>query len=220
MPSRVIAIGDIHGCSRALDRLLEAISPERDDLFVPLGDYVDRGPDSKGVIDCVLELEKISNVQPILGNHEEMMMVVLAQQVGPHDWLRYGGVATLESYGFNGDLAVIPESHRNFLGRCLDYYETERHFFVHGNYLRDVPLAELDPEVLRWRSLAVWMPGPHQNGKVGIVGHTPDKTGEILDVGYLKCIDTYCYGGKWLTGLDVLTGQVWQANQRGELREP
>jgi serine/threonine protein phosphatase 1 len=216
----MIAIGDIHGCSRALDRLLEAIGPRADDVFVPLGDYVDRGPDSKGVINRILELEKSAHVVPILGNHEEMMIVVLGQQVGPHDWLRYGGVATLDSYGFHGDLGVIPESHRDFLGRCQDYYEAERHFFVHGNYLRDVALAELDPEVLRWRSLIYWMPGPHDNGKQAIVGHTPDRSGEILDVGYLKCIDTYCYGGKWLTALDVESGQIWQANQRGELREP
>jgi serine/threonine protein phosphatase 1 len=218
MPSRVIAIGDIHGCCRALTCLLAAIDPGRDDLIVPLGDYVDRGPDSKGVIDRILELETICQVQPILGNHEEMMLAVLARQSGPSDWLRYGGVATLDSYGFDGDMSVIPESHRDFLVRCLDYYETDRHFFVHGNYLPDVPLAELDPEVLRWRSLLVWLPPAHQNGKVALLGHTPDKSGEILDLGYLKCLDTYCYGGKWLTALDVLSGQIWQANERGELR--
>jgi serine/threonine protein phosphatase 1 len=219
MPSRIIAIGDVHGCSRALERLLEAIGPGSDDVFVPLGDYVDRGPDSRGVIERILELETSCTVRPILGNHEEMMRVVLDQHASPADWLRYGGVATLESYGFDGDLRVVPDSHRDFLGRCLDYYETDGHFFVHGNYLNDVPLAELDPEVLRWRSLIVWIPGPHRNGKIAVVGHTPEKSGEILDLGYLKCIDTYCYGGKWLTALDVMSGQVWQANQRGELRE-
>jgi serine/threonine protein phosphatase 1 len=218
MPPRIIAIGDIHGCSRALVRLLEAIDPRSDDLFVPLGDYVDRGPDSKGVIDRILELEQVCEVQPILGNHEEMMRVILAQQASPSGWLRYGGVATLESYGFDGDLSVVPEAHRDFLSRCLDYYETDCHFFVHGNYLHDVPLAELDPEILRWRSLVVWTPPPHQNGKVAVLGHTPEKSGEILDVGYLKCLDTFCYGGKWLTALDVTTGRIWQANQNGAMR--
>ncbi len=219
MPSRIIAIGDIHGCSRALERLLEAVGPQPDDIFVPLGDLVDRGPDSRGVIDRILELERSCTVVPILGNHEEMMRMVLTQHAGPSDWLRYGGVATLESYGFDGDLGVIPDAHRDFLDRCLDYYESDRHFFVHGNYLNDVPLPELDPEVLRWRSLVVWVPGPHQNGKIAVVGHTPEKSGEILDLGYLKCIDTYCFGGKWLTALDVTTGQLWQANQHGELRD-
>ena len=54
MPARMIAIGDIHGCSQALETLLGAIAPTSDDLFVPLGDYVDRGPDSKGVIEMLL----------------------------------------------------------------------------------------------------------------------------------------------------------------------
>jgi serine/threonine protein phosphatase 1 len=50
------------------------------------------------------------------------------------------------------------------------------------------------------------------------VGHTPQKSGEVLDLGYLKCIDTYCHGGGWLTALEVGTGKVWQANLAGEMR--
>lgn len=219
MSSRLIAIGDIHGCARALETLLEAIGPTQDDLFVPLGDYVDRGPNSKGVIDCLLELEKTCRVEPILGNHEEMMQMVLSGRTGPTDWLRYGGVATLDSYGFAGDPSAIPESHRDFLNRCRDYFETERYFFLHANYEHDVPLAELDPQTLRWQSLVVSMPGPHVSGKVAVVGHTPDKYGEIMDVGYLKCIDTYCYGGQWLTALDLHSGRTWQANDKGILRD-
>ena len=215
---RTIAIGDIHGCARALEALLEQIAPTADDLIIPLGDYVDRGPNSKEVIDCLLRLEPTCQLEPIFGNHEEMMMMVLTGQMGPSDWLRYGGVATLDSYGFSGDPSVIPESHRDFLQRCRNYYETDRHFFLHANYRPDVPLAELDQETLRWQSLLVSTPGPHQNGKVAVVGHTPDKYGEIMDIGYLKCIDTYCYGGQWLTALDVLSGRVWQTNDRGQVR--
>lgn len=218
MSSRTIAIGDVHGCSRALDVLLESIQPVGDDVIVPLGDFVDRGPDSKGVLDRLIELEPTCQLEPILGNHEEMMMMVLSGQMGPGDWLRYGGVDTLDSYGFSGDLSVIPDSHRSFLGRCRDYFETQSHFFVHANYVPEIPLPELDRDVLRWWSLIQSMPGPHENGKVGVVGHTPDKSGEILDVGYLKCIDTYCYGGKWLTALDVASGRIWQANEAGQLR--
>jgi serine/threonine protein phosphatase 1 len=219
MPSRIIAIGDIHGCCRAFDTLLDAIQPVSSDLFVPLGDYVDRGPNSRGVIDRLLELEQSSQVEALMGNHEEMMLMVLTGHAAPNDWLRYGGVATLDSYGFDGDMSAIPESHRDFLGRCRDYYETDEHFFVHANYIHNVPLAELDAEVLRWQSLMMSMPGPHQNRKIAVLGHTPDKHGEIMDVGYLKCIDTYCYGGQWMTALDVASGTVWQANERGKLRQ-
>ena len=215
MPSRIITIGDIHGCLTALDTLLDKIAPAEDDLLIPLGDYVDRGPNSKGVIDRMLELETVCDLRPILGNHEQMMQSVLLGETGPSDWLRYGGVATLESYGFEGDLTGVPEAHRDYLDRCIDYYETETHFFLHANYVSDVPLDQLDGEILRWVSLAMSMPGPHQNGKIAIVGHTPDEHGEIMDVGFLKCIDTYCYGGQWLTALDVLSGRVWQANEEG-----
>ncbi len=71
---------------------------------------------------------------------------------------------------------------------------------------------------MRWRSLRETIPGPHRSGKTVIVGHTAQKDGEILDLGHIKCIDTYCYGGGWLTALDVVTSEVWQASMSGELR--
>lgn len=218
MAERIIAIGDIHGCSTALEGVLKAISPREGDLFVPLGDYVDRGPNSKRVIDLLIELSKTHQVEPLFGNHEQMMMAVIEGNP-PNDWLRYGGVDTLDSYGFSGNLDVIPSDHLDFLRNCHDFFITEKHFFVHANYVHNVPLEELDEATIRWRSLAEEMPGPHQSGKTAVVGHTPDKTGEILDMGYLKCIDTYCYGGQWLTALDVLSGAIWQANEEGEVRE-
>jgi serine/threonine protein phosphatase 1 len=73
-------------------------------------------------------------------------------------------------------------------------------------------------EDLRWKFTDPVWARAHYSGKVAIVGHTPQRSGEILDLGFLKCIDTNCYAGKWLTALDVHSGQVWQANQKGELR--
>ena len=64
------------------------------------------------------------------------------------------------------------------------------------------------------------MPRPHSSGKTAVVGHTEGHDGEILDLGYLKCIDTYCFGGGWLTALETAGGHVWQVNDRGELRDP
>ena len=72
-----------------------------------------------------------------------------------------------------------------------------------------------DP-VATWR----WsLPGPHQSGKRAILVHSSQKSGEILDLGHLVCIDTYCYGGGWLTALEVRTDQVWQADREGKLRD-
>ena len=95
------------------------------------------------------------------------------------------------------------------------------HIFVHANYDPDLPMAEQLRETLLWESLRRKIPGPHLSGKTVITGHTAQKDGAILDLGYLKCIDTYCYGGGWLTALDVATGQIWQANREGRCgRQP
>ena len=79
--SRVLAIGDIHGCARHLEKLLAAIKPTRDDLIVTLGDYVDRGPDSKGVIDTLLGLHQDPeiNIVSLRGNHDALMLMCLLE---------------------------------------------------------------------------------------------------------------------------------------------
>ena len=71
---RTIAIGDIHGCSQAFNSILTAIDPQAEDTIITLGDYVDRGMDSKGVLDMLISLSKRCNLVPILGNHDEMML--------------------------------------------------------------------------------------------------------------------------------------------------
>jgi serine/threonine protein phosphatase 1 len=92
-----------------------------------------------------------------------------------------------------------------------------RHIFVHAYYEPDRPLREQPGGGLRWSSLPP-VPARHCSGKVAIVGHTPQKSGEVLDLGYLKDIDTFCHGGGWLTALEIRTGKVWQANLAGEMR--
>src|SRR4029453_4765190 len=74
MPGRTIAIGDIHGCAAALGALVAAIEPTADDTLVALGDYVDRGPNSRGVLDELLALAKRCRLVPLLGNHEIMLL--------------------------------------------------------------------------------------------------------------------------------------------------
>ena len=133
--------------------------------------------------------------------------------------MRHGGAATLESYGFAGDLSVVPVSHLEFLDAARDYYETDDYFFVHGNYWPDRELEDIPPRVLRWTALRQYVPEPHFSGKTAVVGHTADRGGDIQDLGHLICIDTYCYGGGWLTALDVGSLRFWQTNESGESRE-
>ena len=226
MPSRVIAIGDVHGCSRAFDALLDHIEPRADDLIVTLGDYVDRGPDSRGVLDRLIVLSKQCRLISLLGNHEQMFLE--ARPGGPYslaaepenhaDWLRYGGDATLASYGDSGDLSQVPPEHFAFLERCPDWHETTTHLFAHANYLPEVPMEEQPEWVLRWESLHERVPYPHVSGKIFVVGHTSQKNGVILDLDHLICIDTYCHGGGYLTAIDVASGRVWQVDRQGAPR--
>lgn len=218
MPARTIAIGDIHGCLAAFDAILAALVLTSEDTLVLLGDYIDRGPASRGVIDRVLELEKQCTVAPLMGNHEVMLLDVLHQRDDPHMWLRYGGRETLASYGPR--LEDIPLAHRALFERLLPYFEVETHFFVHANYAADMALADQPDYLLFWEHLSPpFTPPRHQSGKTAIVGHTAQRTGEVLDLGHIQCIDTYCHGGGWLTALDIASGRTWQADRTGRMRE-
>ena len=213
MAGRLIAIGDIHGCARALEALLEAIAPTPEDTVVTLGDYIDRGPDSKGVIDHLVRLSQQTNVVPLFGNHEQMMLDVISGDAPYQSWFPHGGIATLDSYNFTGDLGFLPAAHREFLDSMVDFYETDTHFFVHANYDADLPLDEQAVEVIRWRSLREVIPEPHISGKIAVVGHTANHDAQILDLGHLIALDTYCYGGGLLSAMDVHTKQIWQASE-------
>ncbi|QEF98857.1 Serine/threonine-protein phosphatase 1 [Stieleria maiorica] len=219
MTQRLIAIGDIHGCRTALETLLDAVQPSAEDTVVTLGDYIDRGPDSRGVIETLIRLGERTQLVGVLGNHEEMMLEVLHHGGSHHAWLRYGGVETLESYGFDGDLDFLPPEHQQFLDALGDFYVAGDFFFTHAAYNPEVALEDQEIELLRWYSLTNGIPTQHQSGKTAVVGHTANRDGEILDTGHLICLDTYCYGGGWLTAMDVNTRQVWQANEQGELRQ-
>lgn len=219
MSRLTVAIGDIHGYDVALCAVLDQIGPTRDDTIVTLGDYVDRGPNSRGVLEILIDLQDRVHLVPILGNHDEMMLSIWEGDRDLFDdWLHYGGAATLQSYDLT-TLNGLPEHHIHFLQRCHAYFETPNYMFLHANYVEHRPLGEQDMFTLRWESLRQRLPGPHRSGKKAVVGHTAQRNFEILDLGYLICIDTCCYGGGWLTALDVQSGQVWQADAQGRTRK-
>jgi len=116
MPGRTIAIGDVHGCSAALDALIAAIRPRPDDTIVALGDYINRGPDTRGVLDRLIDLGRRCHLVPILGNHDQMLLEARSG-LHPTTWLGMGGLATLDSYGPGRDLDLIPDEHFEFLIR-------------------------------------------------------------------------------------------------------
>ena len=89
--TRTIAIAEIHGCLQALDAILRAIGPQPDDTIVALGDYIDRGPDSRGVVEQMLKLAKECRLVPLMGNHEIMLLDALDRGYYDSGWLMCGG---------------------------------------------------------------------------------------------------------------------------------
>ena len=169
--TRVYAVGDIHGYPDALDALHKKIESDiaGDPIdrvqIVYLGDYIDRGPDSKGVIDRLVDRElyapTIEHVF-LLGNHEDAMTSYIdgdADASGMHfDWLKYGGIETLESYGIEPDMGVtqearvvqisaeleekMPTSHKEFFKNLKLYHEVGGYLFVHAGIKPGVKLQK------------------------------------------------------------------------------
>jgi serine/threonine protein phosphatase 1 len=215
VPGRTLAIGDIHGSDVALETLLATLPISADDTVVVLGDAVDRGPGSREVVDRLLQLAQECRLIFILGNHEQMMLDALGGTGPIEPWLRYGGTATLFSYG--GDPRKIPANHLDFLRSGLDFWESESELFIHANLEPGVPLENQHEEWLRWTHLS-GQELPHPSGKRVICGHTPQKEGlPFVFPGWVG-IDTYAWGTGWLTCLDVRTNEYFQANQAGQSR--
>lgn len=214
MTSRIFAIGDVHGCRDALAALLELVAPKPDDTIVMLGDYVDRGPDSSGVIDLMLEWRKRQTMIFLRGNHEVMMLNSRTSSEQLHFWRECGGAQTMDSYG--GSLAQVPSHHWDFLSATRSFFETERFFFVHANYVYDMPLDEQPPLYLYWEHLRTELPAPHENGKTAFVGHTPQKDGMPGDYKHVIAVDTFCVGGGNLTAIECDTLDCYQVDRDGE----
>ena len=223
---RLIAIGDIHGCSSILQVILKGINPQPEDRIVLLGDYINRGPDSKGVVDQIIDLKEKCWVDTICGNHEEMLLGAFQGGKSDHDfWCKFGGDQTLASYGVD-NVKHIPREHLLFIADCVDYVETEKFIFVHAGCSSELPLDRNSVTMLRWNRLDQDAP-PHISGKTVVCGHTTQK--QVFDSGHLVCIDTGCgvWPGGRLTAIDLLSGKIWQATgkskkatikQRGEIK--
>ena len=186
------AVGDIHGCAESLDDLLRRIAPTEDDHLVFVGDYIDRGPDSKGVIARLLELERRVPCTFLKGNHEALMLGYL--DYGEYElWRVNGGTATLASYQERSGEISVPDVHIDFIREALPYLDTPDFFFVHGGIPPELTIAEaiasLDEETFLWERA-------HLNArrraweKVVVCGHTPRP--EPLNDEKLIAIDTGC----------------------------
>ncbi len=204
---RIYVIGDLHGCLHPLERLLAKVAPQRGDEVVFIGDYIDRGPQSREVVDLLLQLPHRSVF--LLGNHEKMLLEYLAGE-DPAFYLANGGVATLESYG--GDPANIPPAHLSFFRRLRPLYETPNYLFVHAGIRPLVPLEKQDVKDLVWiRHEFFQFVGRYP--KTVVFGHTPMR--QVLLAEDRIGIDTGCvYGGKLtclkLPDLEIIQVSGWR----------
>lgn len=126
-----VAIGDVHGCLQSLQDLTEKLEKYSDRKFIFLGDYIDRGPDSKGVVDFLLDYREKQDCIFLRGNHEQMLLDAYYND-NLDMWLMNGGRSTLESYGAKYNNLDIPESHIEFYNNTKMYYDTSDFFFVHA----------------------------------------------------------------------------------------
>lgn len=216
---RLLAIGDIHGHLNALDALLNVVRPSPGDQIVFLGDYVDKGPDVKGVINRLIKFGESHNAVFLRGNHDQMLIdahhdpdkVAIVETLAGKD--------ALASYG-NGDLRStldrVPANHWKFLGETRDYFETPDYIFVHGGIRAGIDPANEEQERLFWTTLS--LAAPHYSGRTVICGHTSQRSGEIVDLGHTICIDTGITRNQWLTCLDVGALTFSQASAEGVVR--
>jgi len=166
------AIGDIHG---RLDLLLRAVDAIQADLdgrtgrVICLGDYVDRGPDSQGVVRFLMHSEKHGSVTCLKGNHEQMMLDALAEPSLMGWWAGNGGAATLASYG-----GRVPEEHLEWMRGLPTVAEAAGRVFVHAGFMPGFPLAEQEDEWAMWIRDRFLLAEKDFEGWPHIVhGHTP-----------------------------------------------
>jgi serine/threonine protein phosphatase 1 len=178
MTGRILAIGDVHGCSHRLRQLLDRIEIDpRTDVLVFVGDYLDRGPDARGTIDTLLDIKATCpNTVFLRGNHESMFLNYYTEGRDEALFLYNGGMCTLDSYGLPLAEARsgsgFPENHLRFLSALPLVYETERYLFVHAGVRPGIPLADQTPEDLLWIRHE-FIESDEDFGRIVVFGHTP-----------------------------------------------
>ena len=218
--ARAYAIGDVHGRLDLLGDLIAQIgedrraSPSDRDYIVLLGDLVDRGPDSAGVIPLLLQAqESLPNLIILMGNHEEMMLRVLDRDTQQfRDWLRFGGYECAQSYGVEvGRLALldsadaahmvrraIPDRHIAFIDGFVDSFRFGDYLFVHAGIRPGVPIDQQSIKDMRWIR-EEFLDSRVDHGVIVVHGHTislePDE--QFNRIG----IDTGAYTSGVLTAL-------------------
>jgi len=196
------AIGDIHGSLQkfcALMRLCERHADGRPATFIFLGDYIDRGPDSRGVIEALIDLQsrRPDRVIALKGNHEAVAVEVVDGETDPEAWLREGGTATLQSYHVD-DARDLPPAHVAWLRALPLCYDDGERFFVHAGIDPDKPLGAQSDHDLIWIR-EPFLSDARDHGRLIVHGHTPQRDGLPDFRGNRLNLDTGAVFGRALT---------------------
>ncbi|HYD31385.1 MAG TPA: metallophosphoesterase family protein [Azospirillaceae bacterium] len=225
----VYAVGDVHGERRCLERLLAVIAQdaarrEAEDgvrpILVFLGDYIDRGPDSRGVLDTLCGLAQAASAGTgaechfLLGNHDAALLEFLRDPATGAEWLNYGGAETLASYGARAPVGTVgaarwralrgaleenlPDGHRRFLESLKPMLILGDYAFVHAGVRPGVPLERQRPEDLLWVR-EPFLSSPRHHGKVVVHGHTVVEQPQVL--ANRIAVDTGAYATGILTAV-------------------
>jgi serine/threonine protein phosphatase 1 len=224
--SSIWVIGDVHGQATLLERLLKALPREAGDTTVFLGDYIDRGPDSKGVIELALAQE---NAVLLWGNHEDMAAFALGEEwpslidYDPYDWFRNGAWETCESLGWTREQAFskeCPPLLQELFERLELFWRDPATgaIFVHAGLPPGIAPEDCDAETLLWDRESLKRLDP--SGRFYLCGHTPQVNGQPLVLPDKICLDTgVAYGGP-LSALQWPRRALYQAYPEGHVNGP
>jgi serine/threonine protein phosphatase 1 len=227
----VWTIGDIHGEYEKLAVLLDALPRKEDDYTVFLGDFIDRGPDSKSVVRRVLDEYEAAPDRTILlwGNHEDMAAANYGWEgtpspfeYDPYDWFRNGGLQAMESYGLKtpevftekcpADLWQLFGLLKTFWRAPQDIFPELAHcIWVHAGILPGQQPEDAGGDVLLWVR-EDFLNFLDMSGRLVLHGHTPFKTVRVLPdkIG----LDTGAVFGGLLSGLQLPERILYQANDK------
>ncbi len=213
MSTRIFAVGDIHGSFDKLEAMMDVLPWDRDagDLLLFIGDYVDRGPRSRDVVELLVQLKRAGgNFAFLKGNHEKMLLDFYVEQKDQMLYVANGGAETIASYveGAIGRKAfVLPEDHLEFLLSLKLYHETEDYIFVHAGLRDGIPLPEQNEEDLLWIREEFIYSAYDWNKRV-IFGHTALET-PFVTPGKIG-IDTGAVYGNKLTAVELPAMKFYQ----------
>lgn len=183
---RIIGISDIHGEYEKLCRVLEKITPKKDDTIVFMGDYIDRGKKSRDVVDEIIDMKTVCNCVYLTGSHEYAMLHAKSDEYYNYLFWNYGGDATAESYGGFDNIMKI---HGDFFNSLKFYHIIGKYLFIHAGVKISVPLEEQSEEDMVYIRSAFYTKPHHLPYKI-IFGHTEFDTPQVQEDKI--CIDTGC----------------------------